>query len=105
MAQDDTSTPLSRRLLRLMRIAATPKAGLGVASLSHCIHIGPQNGRRAATYNIQLSPDDHGTFLVTCSELPEIATYGENEEEAMTMAQLAVEEALSTRRSSSDFPY
>jgi antitoxin HicB len=36
--------------------------------------------------------------LVTCRELPEVVTFGETEEEALTMAEQAIEEAVAARR-------
>jgi antitoxin HicB len=48
-------------------------------------------------YTIVLTPDDNGTLLVTCPDLPEVATFGEDAEDAMHRAADAVEEALAAR--------
>jgi antitoxin HicB len=48
-------------------------------------------------YPIELTPDDNGTFLVTCPALPEVATFGADEREAEQNAVLAIEEALAGR--------
>lgn len=48
-------------------------------------------------YTVILTPDDNGTILVTCSELPELATFGEDLEDAMHRAADAIEEALAAR--------
>jgi antitoxin HicB len=48
-------------------------------------------------YPIKLEPDDNGTLLVTCPDLPEVATFGENEEDAVRHAIDAIEEALAAR--------
>src|SRR5712691_1938922 len=48
-------------------------------------------------YRIALEPDDNGTFLVTCPDLPEVTTWGENESDAMQRATDAIEEALAAR--------
>ena len=50
-----------------------------------------------SAYRIELTPDDNGTFLVTCPELPEVTTYGESEADAAEAAALAIEEALAAR--------
>ena len=51
-------------------------------------------------YAINLTPDDNGTFLVTCPSLPEVTTFGATEEEARHWAGLAISEALSARLAS-----
>ncbi|HJU18433.1 MAG TPA: type II toxin-antitoxin system HicB family antitoxin [Stellaceae bacterium] len=48
-------------------------------------------------YTILLEPDDNGTLLVTCPDLPEVTTFGENVEDAMRHAIEAIEEALAAR--------
>jgi len=48
-------------------------------------------------YSITLEPDDNGTVLVTCSDLPEVTTFGEDEEDAVRRAADAIEEALAAR--------
>lgn len=48
-------------------------------------------------YAISLTPDDNGTLLVTCPDLPEVATFGEDEPDAMQRAADAIEEALGAR--------
>lgn len=48
-------------------------------------------------YPIELTPDDNGTFLVTCPDLPEVTTYGKDEADCMFRAVGAIEEALGGR--------
>jgi antitoxin HicB len=48
-------------------------------------------------YNIDLTPDDNGTFLITCPALPEVTTFAESEADAGRVARLAVEEAIAAR--------
>jgi antitoxin HicB len=48
-------------------------------------------------YIIILEPDDNGTLLVTCPDLPELTTFGEGVEDAMKHAVDAIEEALAAR--------
>jgi antitoxin HicB len=48
------------------------------------------------SYLIKLEPDD-GTLLVTCPELPEVTTFGEDEKDAISHARDAIEEALAAR--------
>jgi len=48
-------------------------------------------------YPIELTPDDNGTFLVTCPDLPEVTTFGEDVASAAVHASDAIEEALAGR--------
>jgi predicted RNase H-like HicB family nuclease len=53
--------------------------------------------RMTERYRLELTPDDDGTFLVTCPELPEVTSFGATWEEAMSYGRLAVEEAIAAR--------
>jgi antitoxin HicB len=53
-------------------------------------------------YRIKIEPDDNGTFLVTCPSLPEVTTFGENENDAMHHAVGAIEEAIAARIAGSE---
>src|SRR5207302_1318189 len=44
-----------------------------------------------------LTPDDNDTLLVTCPDLPEVTTFGEDEGDALLRARDAIEEALAAR--------
>ena len=48
------------------------------------------------SYRIELTPDDNGTFLVTCPQLPIVATFGETEEDARGHAVDAIETVLAS---------
>lgn len=48
-------------------------------------------------YRIELTPDDNGTFLLTCAALPEVTTFAEDADEAQSIACDAIEEALAAR--------
>ena len=48
-------------------------------------------------YPIELTPDDNGTFLVTCPDLPEVTTFGDDEADAILRAGDALQEALAAR--------
>ena len=48
-------------------------------------------------YPIELTPDDNGTLLVTCPDLPEVTSFAEDEAEAWLRAKDAIEEALAHR--------
>lgn len=48
------------------------------------------------SYRIELTPDDNGTFLITCPQLPIVATFGETEEDAKAHAVDAIETALAS---------
>jgi predicted RNase H-like HicB family nuclease len=44
-------------------------------------------------FQIELTPDDNGTFLVTCPALPEVSTFGVGEADCVDHARDAIEEA------------
>ena len=48
-------------------------------------------------YPVVLEPDDNGSVLATCPDLPEVATFGEDEADALQRAADAIEEALAAR--------
>lgn len=48
-------------------------------------------------YRVDLAPDDNGTLLVTCPDLPEVISFGEDEDDARRRAVDAIEEALAAR--------
>ena len=48
-------------------------------------------------YPLVIEPDDNETLLVTCPDLPEVSTFGEDEEDALRRASEAIEEALAAR--------
>lgn len=48
------------------------------------------------SYRIELTPDDNGTFLVTCPQLPIVATFGETKEDARIHAVDAIETVLAS---------
>ena len=48
-------------------------------------------------YQVVLEPDDNGTWLVICPDLPEVTTWGEDQEDALRHATGAIEEALAAR--------
>lgn len=47
-------------------------------------------------YRIELAPDDNGTFLVACPQLPIVATFGETREKARRHAVDAIETAIAS---------
>jgi antitoxin HicB len=49
------------------------------------------------SYRIQVEPDDNGTLLVTSPDLPEVTTFGVDEDDARKHAVSAIEEALAAR--------
>lgn len=54
------------------------------------------------SYTITLRPEPEGGFTVLVPALPEIVTYGRDEEEALRMALEAIELALEVRRDDGD---
>ena len=53
-------------------------------------------------YPVVFAPDDNGTVLVTCPDLPEVTTWGADEEDALRHAADAIEEALAARTARRD---
>lgn len=47
-------------------------------------------------YRIELTPDDNDTLLVTCPQLPIVATFGDTEEDARKHAADAIETAIAS---------
>ena len=48
-------------------------------------------------YPLVIEPDDNGTLLVTCPDLPEVTTFGDDHEDALLHAADAIGEALAAR--------
>lgn len=48
-------------------------------------------------YPLTLTPDDDGSFLVTCEVLPEVTSFGSDEAEAVAYGANAVLEAIAAR--------
>jgi antitoxin HicB len=53
--------------------------------------------RATVNYPVLFTPDDNGTILVTCPDLPEVTTFGEGEDDALRRAADAVKEGLAAR--------
>lgn len=45
-------------------------------------------------YPVEITPDDNGTFLVTCPDIPEMASVGEDIDSALLEAEEGLETAL-----------
>ena len=57
-------------------------------------------------YPITLIADDNDTVMATAPDFPELATFGDDREEAMARARDALEEAISARiHARQDVPY
>ena len=50
------------------------------------------------SYSVVLEPQDGGGFTVTVPALPEVVTEGDNEDEALAMAEEAIRLVLDYRR-------
>lgn len=51
----------------------------------------------APCWRVALSPDDNDTVMVTCPDLPEVTSFGDDEADALLHAVDAIEEALEAR--------
>ena len=47
-------------------------------------------------YRVDLAPDDNGSLLVTCPQLPMVAAFGDTREDALSHALDAIETALAS---------
>ena len=92
------------RFLGMLKNAVESEDGLGLAALCQHILVQPPCGGPLVSYTVYVSPDVRGTFLVTCKELPDLRIDCENEEEALSLAEAAIREALGARPSSPDSP-
>ena len=54
---------------------------------------------KSLTYDVVLHPEPEGGFTVRVPALPEIVTYGEDEQEALAMAKEAIELCVEYRLS------
>jgi antitoxin HicB len=48
-------------------------------------------------FAVIFAPDDNGALLVTCPDLPEVTTFGEDEDDALLHAEDAIMTALTAR--------
>jgi antitoxin HicB len=48
-------------------------------------------------YELNLEPDDNGTFLVTAPQFPEVTSFGETVQDALANGLNAIEEAIAAR--------
>lgn len=46
-------------------------------------------------YNLTLTPDDNGTWLVSSKDFPEVVSFGDTQEDACRNGRIAIEEAIS----------
>jgi antitoxin HicB len=51
------------------------------------------------SYRVFLTPDDNETYLITSPDFPELTTFGNTREEALSYAAGALEEAIAARMS------
>lgn len=105
MAQTSKPTPWMRQLVSMMRRAVADDDGSGLPAMSHRLPIATSDGKAPTIFTLDLAPDQRGTFLVTCREVPDVVLFAEDEEEGLVRAEQAIREALETQRSSPDFPY
>jgi antitoxin HicB len=60
---------------------------------------------RRFEYAVLLTPAEEGGFIVTCRDLPEVITQGQDNEDALEQAADAMDEAFAARmESDEDFP-
>jgi predicted RNase H-like HicB family nuclease len=105
MTSNSKRTRAGIRFMGMLKNALEAEDGSGAAALCHYLPVAGPEGSVPAIYTVVLTPRELGAFLVTCRELSEVSTFGASETEALSMAALAIEEALGVRRCSPEFPY
>ncbi len=98
MPQPSDPTPSSKRLVALFRMAVATDEDSYLPALTYRLPVEVPRSEATFTYTVDLLPDAKGTFLVACRELPDLLTFGENEEDALAMAVLAIVDELIARR-------
>lgn len=78
--------------------------GHGLRAISHRLPVTTTDGVAPKIFTVDLAPNQEGTFLVTCRELPDVVMLAEDEEKGLVRAEQAIREALEAQRSSPDFP-
>ena len=98
------SKPLhsGRWLIQGIRRAFAMEDGVGRQVRSHHIPLEHADGRPPTVYTVDLARTARGTFVVSCRELPEVVFLSSDEGNALTGAEMAIEEALHARRYSAD---
>ncbi len=102
VAERETSSPYVQRVLALLRLVIAADEDTDMAALAHRVPIAAPGWDVPITFTVYLAPDEAGTFLASCRELPEVLTFGETEEEALAMAELAILDELAARQAAAD---
>lgn len=105
MPEPATPSPFARTLVGALKQVIATDGDAAPAALTHRLLIRPASRDRPIPYTVHLAPDDQGTFLVTCREIPDVLTFGEDEEEALKMARYAILEALGSGPGAPDRAY
>lgn len=99
-----TRTRTGLQFMGLLKTALEREEGEAMATLCHRLPIAAREGGLPTIYTVYLTPDARGTFLVTCGEFPSVTTFGQDEEEALARAELAIREAIGGGPIAPDLP-
>ena len=94
MPRDIKRTRVGRQFLGLLKNAIAMEDGAGLGSISYRLPVASCDGRPPLTYTVYLTPNEDGSFLATCRELPEVTVLATGEEEALSMAEQAIKDTL-----------
>jgi predicted RNase H-like HicB family nuclease len=99
-ALTSTSKPSSHglQLVQELKDAIAEEEGFAHGSLTHRLPVSGPDGRLAATYTLDLTRDHDGVYLTTCREIPEVFTTADDEDEVLSLARLAILQALIQRQ-------
>ena len=97
MAQYGEPTPFALALVRRMRLSITADDDSGLPAISHRLPVAAPGGVAPLIFTVDLSPDQRGTFLVTCREVPEVLMFAEDEEKALAGAEQAIKDSFGDR--------
>ena len=98
MTSTNQPSPLGLKLVQQLKDAIAAEKGVGRGTLSHRIPVTFPDGRAALIYTIDLTLDDDDVYLATCRELPEVFMTADSEEDVLSLARLAILEALMKRQ-------
>ena len=105
MDQSGNPSQWARDLARRMSLTIISDDDFGLPAISHRLLIAAPGHAVPLTFTVDLSPDQRGTFLVTCREVPDVVIFAEDEDEALAGVEVAIKDALGSRPASPDSPY
>lgn len=98
MPSTNKPPPRGLELVQELKDAIAEEEGFAHGSLTHRLPVIGPAGRFPVTYTLDLTRDYDGVYLTTCREIPEVFTTADGESEALSLARMAVFQALIRRQ-------